>query len=67
MKKPLIKRISKIIVTFINKVLLGIIYIFGIGPTSIASKLVGKDFLKVVQGKSTWEKRSGSTDADKMF
>lgn len=67
MKKPIVKSVSGLIITFTNKVLLEIIYIFGIGPTSIFSKLVGKDFLKDYQGKTSWERYSVGLEAEKMF
>ena len=52
---------------FTNKILLLFVYIFGIGPTSLISKLIGKDFLSMFTKKSAWAKRTGSDDINRMF
>lgn len=51
----------------INKILLNIIYLIGVGISSVIAKFAGKNFLNVVAKKSLWEKTSGSKDLDAMY
>lgn len=52
---------------FTNKILLFFVYLFGIGLTSLVSKLTGSSFLRLSTTKSTWVKKTGSDDINRMF
>jgi len=52
---------------FTNKILLFFVYLFGIGLTSLVSKLTRSSFLRLFTTKSTWVKKTGSDDINRMF
>lgn len=50
-----------------TRVALTLVYVFGIGGTSIAARLFGKKFLQSRFVTSSWQSVSGSTKLEKMF
>lgn len=64
-------RYAKLIInkiqSIIDKILLHVLYIIGIGITSFVAKIVGKKFLNMYPQKSTWEKSSGSSNFKRMY
>ena len=61
------KKISASLTEVINKILLFVAYVVGIGIPSILYKLADKRFLKMNPSKSTWESPSGSEKIEKMY
>jgi hypothetical protein len=50
-----------------NVIFLHGMYFFGIGPTSLVAKLIGKHFLSLDNTNSTWQKIQNTNDVDSMF
>lgn len=63
----LLKKISIALTELINKTVLLLAYLVGIGISSIFYKLLGKRFLNLRPDKSTWDTPSGSGEIDKMY
>lgn len=54
--KRALSSISKVISSVINSILLSIVYLLGVGPTSIIAKLSKKRFLDSKKSKTTYWK-----------
>lgn len=63
----LLIKLSKIIQTTTNKILLHILYLLGIGMTSLLAKLTGKRFLNIFPKSSTWEKPTKNESLERMY
>lgn len=61
------RKISKIINKIVSTILLFTIYYVGIGTTSLAAKIVNKNFLNLTPQKSNWETPTGSNNKEKMY
>jgi hypothetical protein len=62
-----IKKLSQKINNFISEIILHAVYYLGIGTTSLISKLVRKEFLKLTPKRFNWETPTGSENKDKMY
>ena len=63
------KEFGQDIASVVNFFLLLIVYILGIGPVSIISKIFGKHFidLRFKEKKSTWVKREQIESSDEYY
>lgn len=64
------KEFGKTIATLVNSILLTIVYLVGVGVTSIIARIIGKKFLDVSpdsQRLSYWEVKEASTDNIKEY
>lgn len=52
---------------FITRLALSLVYLFGIGGTSMVARLFGKKFLQAKFEKSSWQPITGSNKLEKMF
>lgn len=51
----------------ITRLALSLVYLFGIGGTSMVARLFGKKFLQARFEKSSWQPVTGSNQREKMF
>lgn len=62
-----ITKLSSPVQGLMNGILFHVMYLLGIGTTSLFSKLAGKRFLKITSRESTWENPTGSDESNKMY
>ena len=63
----LIKQLLDKIQLVVQTILLNIVYVIGIGGTSLIAKLFRKKFINTSTEKTTWEKPSESENYENMY
>lgn len=65
---PFIERIKDRVEFGISLVMFSLVYVFGIGLTSLVAKVVGHQFLtRLFPTKSSWQMPTGSSNMKRMY
>lgn len=69
--KPVIKKafffLNKKLQALTDFILLHLMYLLGVGISSLFAKIAGKHFLKMKVGRSSWEKHKKRFDPERMY